>query len=46
MSYNQQLSTLVLYVVKGTGPSLLGRDWLRHIKLDWKTVGQVASVVL
>ena len=44
VSYNQQLSTLVLYVVKGTGPSLLGRDWLRHIKLDWKTVGQVASV--
>ena len=44
VSYNQQLSTLVLYVVKGTGPSLLGHDWLRHIKLDWKTVGQVASV--
>eukprot|EP00731_Ephydatia_muelleri_P034546 Em0065g7a len=44
VSYNQQLSTLVLYVVKGTGPSLMGRDWLRHIKLDWKTVGQVASV--
>ena len=44
VSYNQQLSTLVLYVVKGTGPSLLGRDWLRHIKLDWKTLGQVASV--
>eukprot|EP00731_Ephydatia_muelleri_P017067 Em0010g165a len=44
VSYNQQLSTLVLYVVKGTGPILLGRDWLRHIKLDWKTVGQVASV--
>ena len=44
VSYNQQLSTLVLCMVKGTGPSLLRHDWLRHIKLDWKTVDQVASV--
>ena len=44
VSYNQQLSTLLLYVVKGMGPSLLGRDWLKSIRLDWKTVGHVESV--
>ena len=38
VSYHHKLSMLLLYVVNGTGPSLLGQDWLRHIRLDWKTV--------
>ena len=26
------------YVIKGTDTSLLGRDWMRYIHLDWKSI--------
>jgi len=37
--YGSQVCTLSLTVVEGSGPSLFGRDWLRHLTLDWKTIG-------
>ena len=39
---NQPANTLDLVVVRGNGPTLLGRDWLGHITLDWKIIGRVS----
>ena len=36
--YKEQSHRLPLYVVKGNGPSLLGRDWLNFFRLDWKEI--------
>ena len=40
--YKDQTKVLNLLVVEGDGPSLLGRDWLKHIQLDWK---QITTIV-
>ena len=45
VSYGTQQGTYTLYVVKGSGVNLLGRDWLKHIRLDWKTVAQTVNSV-
>ena len=36
VKYGEQKSQLELLVIAGSGPSLLGCDWLLAIKLDWK----------
>ena len=33
--YEGQNKTLTLYVVTGEGPSMLGRDWLTELQLNW-----------
>ncbi len=33
--HNSQSATLPLVVVKGNGPTLLGRNWLSELCLDW-----------
>jgi len=38
VNYGAQSHNLLL-VVAGKGPSLVGRDWLQHIQLNWKTIG-------
>jgi len=35
VKYNDQSLSLPVIVVSGTGPNLMGRDWLKHIKLNW-----------
>ena len=42
MQYGSQKARLVLLVVDGNGPSLLGRNWLRHVRLDWKSICAVS----
>ena len=41
VSYKHHLSQEPCLVVEGSGPSLLGRNWLDHIKLDWCEINQV-----
>jgi hypothetical protein len=36
IEYHEQQEKLNLLVVAGAGPTLLGRDWLHKIRLDWK----------
>ena len=43
VKYGEYVGKQVLYVVSGNGPTLLGRDWLMTIKLDWHSLG-VANV--
>ena len=43
VSYGEQKGNYTLYVVKGNNSCLLGRNWLKHIRLDWK---RIASLVM
>ena len=38
VEYCHQHAKLPLIIVEGTGPSLLGRDWLTAINLDWQNI--------
>ena len=38
VDYHNQRELLDLYVVKSKGPVLMGRDWLRKIRLDWCSI--------
>ena len=44
VSHNNQSKILPLMVVKGRGPSLLGRLWLQELQLDWKQVYKVHNL--
>ena len=41
VNYNSQTSQQSLLVVVGSGQTLLGRNWLCHIHLDWQAINQV-----
>ena len=44
VSYNGQSYTLPLIVLVGEGPTLLGRDWIQQIRLDWSTIFQIKAM--
>ena len=44
--YGHQHLTLPLLVTKGNGPSLLGRDWLSQLKLNWREINTLMGVKL
>ena len=46
VDYNGQLCGLPLVVVGGSGPALMGRDWLSHVQLDWRQINQVHNASL
>lgn len=41
VNYGEQTNQLLVYVVDGKGPNLMGRDWLGSLKL---TVGVIHSL--
>lgn len=41
VEYKGQRENLPLLVVGGGGPSLLGRNWLQKLKLDWQEIRQL-----
>ena len=45
VEHNGQTATLLLIVTAGSGPTLLGRDWLAALQLDWKMVFTVTPTL-
>ena len=41
--HRDQQKRLTLIVTEGNGPSLLGRNWLTELRLNWKTTYQVRN---
>jgi len=38
IKYNDHSACVPLLILKGDGPTLLGRNWLHTLKLDWKAI--------
>ena len=43
VTYQDQIANLRLLIIKGKGPSLFGRNWLRNIKLNWGSIKKIRS---
>ena len=41
--YQGQSAQLILYVVPGNGPNLMGRNRLKHIHLDWDQIATIRN---
>ena len=42
IAYQHQTANLPLQIIKGRGPSLFGRNWLRDIKLNWGSIKKIS----
>ena len=45
VEYKNQVKGLSVYVLKGKGPNLMGRNWLGHINLDWGYIKKVSTAL-
>ena len=43
VNYGETNKLLFLYVVEGQGPSLMGREWLNEIKINWQELNLAAE---
>ena len=43
VSYEGQHARVPLHVLEGNGPSLMGRNWLHSIKLNWGSINKIIS---
>lgn len=43
VTYEQKSFSTELVVIRGEGHSLLGRNWMQHLELDWHNIHQMAS---
>ena len=43
VNYDGKPYQLQAMIVQGTGPNLLGRDWLKEIKIKWNTVFKITN---
>ena len=43
VQYGEQTKQMKLLVVSGNGPSLLGRNWLTEIQLNWQQINKVTK---
>ena len=43
IEYNGQYHNGKALILKTDGPPLFGRDWLQHIRIDWRNVHRLAS---
>ena len=41
VTYKTQVKILPMLVAAGGGPSLIGRNWLNQLKLDWHELHQM-----
>ena len=44
VQYNSYKGTHRLFVIRGNGPTLLGRVWLKCIQLEWSVIRAVMAI--
>ena len=43
VKYKEEGAILPLLVIKGNSPNLFGHNWLRYIRIDWKSIHMVGN---